>query len=192
MTLQIALTMMIYIKHFFTLLVMFFQSKQMCESTVDTVPAHILFSHKQHHTQISNCCFGKETFSKCFCCASVVPLKLVILFNKNSFQCCRVANFRIIYHLRVQTDAPRPPLLEFSPPEKMPRNCPSYLIWSIFTRHARNYFREAVLFRALLTLSNSVGSQFRWLTGRTVWLDPCCGSGMFIPNPESRFFLSRI
>ena len=35
----------------------------------------------------------------------------------------------------LQTDAaPRSALLEYSPPEKMPRNCPSYLIWSIFTR----------------------------------------------------------
>ena len=26
-------------------------------------------------------------------------------------------------------------LLEFSPPSKMPKNSPSYLIWSIFTRN---------------------------------------------------------
>ncbi len=133
----------------------------------------------------------------------MVLLKLAILFNKNSFRCCRVANFRIIYHVRAQTDAPRPPLLEFSPPEKMPRNCPSYLIWSIFTRHARNYFREAVLFLALLSMTPLPAlPRIIKLAMFTVSLVdgekclcvryPCCGSGMFIPNPGSRFFSSRI
>ncbi len=48
-TLRIALTMMIYIKNFFTLLVMFFFNESKCAKE-DTVPAHILFSHKQYRT----------------------------------------------------------------------------------------------------------------------------------------------
>jgi hypothetical protein len=133
----------------------------MYESTVFAIPSHILFFHIQN---ISNCCFANfflfPFFPSVFLARQWYPENLSFSSIKNAFPCCRVAKFRIIYHVRAQTDAPRPPLLEFSPPEKMPRNCPSYLIWSIFTRHARNYFHEAVLFRALLTLSNS---QTQWV-----------------------------
>ena len=39
-----------------------------------------------------------------------------------------------------QQDRGNPPeMMEFSPPDKMPKNSPSYLIWSIFTRRVDFY-----------------------------------------------------